>query len=269
MPDIFYLISKWWKQMLAVIILSLITVGIIVFLQPDKYLSVATALPASSTSADKARIFGNNPQELYTSFGNPDDLDRVLGTAQLDTIYLATCDEFNLWDHYKMGEKGQAARSKAAKLLRKNSRVIKSEYGELKTKVWDTDKNLAPQLANTLMEKLNSIHQDIQNESNRITLKSLEQGKEKLQKQVDSAGGKLSLSRLAALSDQLQQYEKLIGEYQLIVDTRPSALIIVEKARPSEWHDKPNRLLILTATALLSFIFTLLLALVMERRKKA
>ena len=54
-----------------------------------------------------------------------------------------------------MTEKGDAASNKAASLLKKNTKVMKSEYGELKVKVWDTDKNLAPQLANAVMDNYN------------------------------------------------------------------------------------------------------------------
>ena len=68
----------------------------------------------------------------------------------------------------------------AAGVLRYNSRIIKSDYGELKVKVWDTDKNLAPQLANSLMEQLDQIHQGLQNENNRITLSSLQLRKEEI-----------------------------------------------------------------------------------------
>lgn len=269
MPDIFYLITKWWKQIFALVLVSVITVGVIVFLQPQKYLSVATALPANSALADKSRIFNNNLEGLYSSLGDPDELDRVLGTAHLDTLYLAVTDSFNLWDHYKVSDE-ELPRFKSMMLLKKNSRIIKSDYGELKVKVWDTDKNLAPELANALMQKLNNIHQDIQNESNKITLNSLQSGKERLQRQADSIKnipGQEDLSR--QLYNQSQQYETLISEYQLMIDTKSPVLMVVENARPAAWPDKPKRLLMLVATGFLSFLFALLLALLFERRKRA
>src|SRR5437773_10777388 len=104
MPDIFYLVSKWWKQMLALVLISLVVAGIILFLQPRQYLSVATAVPANSLSADKAKIFNHNIEELYSNIGLPDDLDMILGTGQLDTVYLAVTDQFNLFDHYKISD---------------------------------------------------------------------------------------------------------------------------------------------------------------------
>lgn len=271
MPDFFYLLSKWWKQILAVVLLSVIVVGIIVFIQPSKYLSVATAVPASGIASDKSRIFSENIQALYSNLGSPDELDVIVGTGELDTIYLAVTDQFNLYDHYKIREDKEKARARSAELLKWNTEVQKSGYGELKVKVWDTDKNLAPQLANALMDKIQSIHQDLQSESNAAALNDLEAGMKKIKDSIQLMQAltdkKTDTFGLGILKSQLQQYQQLIGEYQLIVDNKPPSLLVVERARPSLLPDKPKRLEILVATLLLSFLFALLVALILERRK--
>lgn len=256
MPDIFDLLRKWWKQILAAMIVSVVAIGILVFLKPREYLSTTTAVPASSFAADKSTVFNENVQTLYSTLGNPDDLDRVVGTAGLDTVYLAVADQFNLWDHYKTKDK---SRVKAASCLRKHSKVMKSEYGELKVKVWATDKELAPQLANAILDKLAAIHRDLYGAANKAALDGLIAGKNKLQ-QPDSVGKSAHINRV-------QQYEKLIAEYQLMVDSKPPALITVEKARAAEWPDRPRRKQVLAATAVLSLLFSLFAVLLLERRK--
>ncbi len=264
MPDIIDLIRKWWKQVFAVVIISLLAVGAITFLKPQQYLSVATAVPASSFAADKSKIFNSNIQELYSTLGTADDLDMIVGTAKLDTVYLAVTDQFNLFDHYKMSEKANAARTKAASQLKKNAKVMKSEYGELKVKVWDTDKDLSPQLANAIMDKLQSIHQDLQSAGNVATLKGLIKAKERMNPEVDSA---FTPENAELRKKKNQQYDKMIDEYQLMVDSKPPSLIIVEKGKSSEWPDRPRRMQIMIATALLSLLFALFAALIVERRK--
>jgi uncharacterized protein involved in exopolysaccharide biosynthesis len=280
MPDLFSLIQKWWKQCLLTVFLSFAIVAAILFLQPNQYLSVTTALPANPSAADKASVFNTSVQELYTALGTPDDLDKIIGTSKLDTIYLAVTDQFNLQDHYPLKEKGEAARTKAASLLKKQTKVMKTEYGELQINVWDTDKNLAPQLANALLEKLSAIHQDVQNKNNQLLVSSLQKGQQKIYIGIDSINSLLQragsttttqafIIRKNSLLEQAQQYEKLIGEYQLMADNKPAVLAIVEKARVSAWPDKPRRALILTATTFLSFLFAIGLALVFEKRKTA
>ena len=260
--------------MLAVVVISLVAVAIVIFLQPNQYLSIATSLPASSVAADKARIYNKNIEYLYSGIGSPDDLDRIIGTAQLDTIYLSVTDQYNLYDHYKISDENE--RIKAALLLRKHSRVIKSDYGELKVKVWDTDKNLAPQLANAIMDKLESIHRNLQSSSNLASYNSLQSTQQKIQTQIDSIDQVPGIEKkedgIAAahrkiLFDQWQENEKLINEYQLMLNNNPPVLMVVEKAKPATRPDKPERLQILLVTALLSLFFAILLALILERRK--
>ena len=276
MPDLFDLITKWWKQIVGLVVLSLVTVGIFVFLQPDQYLATTTAVPASSFSADRSKVFSENIEALYSNLGIPEDLDMIAGTAQLDTVYLAVTDQFNLFDHYKIQGTSERERAVAMVMLKKNTRVVKSEYGELKVKVWDTDQNLAPQLANAIMDKLGTIHRDLQSAGNEVTLKGLQSGQKKLQTQIDSmvAAAKTNgtspgiiSDKIKTLNDQLQQYEKLTGQYQLMVDSKPPVLVVVEKARKPVWPDRPKRLPIMVATGLLSFLFALLVAVVLQRRK--
>ncbi len=264
MPDLAELIKQWWKQITGVMILSVLAVGVITFLKPRQYLSVTTAVPASSFAADRSAVFNENIQALYSTLGSSDDLDRIVGTAGLDTVYLATADEFNLFDHYKI-TKNSSARAKAGKELKANTKVMKSGYGELKVKVWDTDKNLAPQLANAILEKLQAIHGDLRNAGNEAALNGLVKAKEKLQRQADSSFE--SPERSPAFYEQIKQYEKLIGEYQLVIDSKPPSLIVVERARVAEKPDKPKRMYIMIGTLVLSFLFSLLLVLVLHRRK--
>lgn len=276
MPDIFNLLARWWKQMLLVIIVAVAIVAAIVFSEKPLYLSTATALPASGILTDKAKIFNNNIEGLYPSLGSPDDLDKILGTAQLDTVYLAVAIAYNLWDHYKIEDK-ETQITQSAALLKNNSKVFRSEYGELKIKVWDTDKNLAPQLANAILDKLNSIHQSVAAISNEKVMESLKAGRLKLKNTMNAM--KLDpLRSTVQVSDssgdfgvyveKLAEYNKLIVEYQLTLDTKPAVLVVVEKARVSQKPDKPQRLKLLVATAIISFLFSFLLALFLERRKR-
>lgn len=279
MPDLFYLVSKWWKQMLSIVVLSVITAAIIVSLKPSQYLSVATALPASSYATDKGSVFNDNTQLLYPALGTTDDLDVILGTGQLDTVYISVVKQFDLASHYQVAEQGEAAIKKAVLLLRKNTRVVKSEYNELKAKAWDNDKILAPQLANAIMEKIRDIHQDAQNSHNLSLIKGLQGAIEKLQNNIDSITRYLSKAmpdetknhrytmRRESLLAQVQHYEKLLNEYQLLADNKPPVLIIVEKARTSDWPDRPDRLLIIISTLVLSLLFSLLVAVFLEKRK--
>lgn len=284
MPDLLVVFARRWKLIIVITFLTTIVAAVFVFLSPKKYLSVATALPVNSVTADKARMFSQNIQELYSDFGLPDELDRLEGTARLDTIFIAAAQEFDLAGHYSMSEGGEGP-FKAARKLKKHSKIDRSEYGELKVKVWDEDRNLSAALANFLMQKLQEIHQHLQNQSNESALKKIKEEYALLQKEylqlADSIGNKnagsnaattsarleMNKTKMNALSEQLQQYEKMIGQYQLAASVNTPVLLVVEHARASIWADKPRILPTILFSFFGALVFSFLLALFLESRK--
>ncbi len=261
------MLSRWWKHISLFTLISTAIVAAILFLLPKQYLSEATALRASSYTTDKASIFNRNIEMLYSTLGSADDLDMIIGTAQLDTVYLVQADAFGLASHYRIRGDAGTARRKAAAKLKKKTRVMKSGYGELKVQVWDRDKNLAASIANGIMDQLQSIHQQLLNESNIATLEGLNMRKMKLLSALDTLGPEAT-ARHTALMNQLQQYEELIGQYELMVDTKQPALLVVEHARPALRYSRPRILLNLGATIFLSLLFGTFTALVWERKKR-
>lgn len=263
--------------MLTLSLLAAFVAFIACIISPKKYLSTATALPANSLIADKARIFNKNIEALYSDFGLPDELDKLEGTAVLDTIFIAAAQEFNLPQHYRIQPSDEAI-SKAVLKLRKNSHISRSEYDELKIKVWDEDRNIAAALANNLMKKIQELHQHLQNENNIAVLQKLKEAYRTKQQQykllADSTIGnskadeEIGAVKKAALLEQLQQYEKSIDEYGLAVQTNPQVLLVVEPARPSVWYDKPKTALTVLLTWAAAFLCTFLMSLWLETRKR-
>lgn len=272
MPDIIVTLSKWWKTIAAITLSATLLALLITLLLPKQYLSVATALPANSAASDKASIFNNNIQALYSSLGTPDELDRVIGTAHLDTLFIAVAAKFNLQQHYGIANNGQAL-YKAADKLKDNSKIYKSEYDDLKIKVWDKDKNMAAQLANALMETLQQINQQLQNEGNIRTLQKLKGDYTLLQQQYGQTSGSgntdkdsnglLQIKR-AAQVQQLTEYEKLIAQYEVMVNANIPVLLVAENARPAVFADKPYIWQSVVAVFFAAFLFSVLLAFYVE-----
>lgn len=279
MPDLFALAGKRWKTVLLLTLTATALALLVCLISPKQYLGVVTALPANSLLADKARIFNQNIEALYTEFGTPDELDRMEGTAKLDTLYLAAAKDFHLIEHYGINANAGDALEKAALKLKKNSSVSRTGYGELRIKVWDEDNRTAADLANSLMQKLNDIHQHLQTENNRAVLQKLKEAYTLRQKEINQTGPLFlpdtttnkakeanAAVNKAMLTGQLQQYSQLMNEYELALKTTPNALLVVEKARPSPWSDKPATLQIVLFTFLASLLFSFLLVLFMESR---
>ena len=276
MPDLLIILSRWWKFIIGLTAGAVILAFIITLLLPKQYLSTATALPANSLVADKARILNANIEALYPEIGLPDELDKLEGTAALDTLFIAVANEFKLDEHYHIHASDESI-DKAVLKLRKNSNISRTGYGELRVKVWDVDRNIAAAMANSFMSKLQALHQHLQNENNLVVLQRLKEAyasKEKLfNNYSDSvvktgAAQELMAAQKATILEQLKQYQLAMDQYELAIKTNPPVLLTVEKARPAVWSDRPKIFQILVLTAIAAFLFSFLLAVSFESRNK-
>jgi len=277
MPDLIVVFARRWKFILLFTLLAALVVFLVSMLKPTRYLSTATALPVNVMTNERSRIFGENIQVLYSDFGTPDELDKLEGTAALDTIYLATAGELNLAAHYKIDAGGETLIN-AANKLHKNSKIARSAYGELKVKVWDENNAVAASAANTLLQKLQSLHQRLQNENSLLILQRLKMaGKEKEEQYralsdsaavATGASAELLNARKSALLQQVQQYENLVDQYSITVNSNPQVLLTVETAKPSPWADRSRQIPTILVVTFAAFIFSFLLSLYLESRKK-
>jgi hypothetical protein len=277
MPDIFSIISRWWKMIFGLTLLASLAALAACWLSPKQYASTVTALPGNSALSDKARIFNKNIQYLYSRLGSPDELDRIEGTAALDTIYIATAKDFNLVDHYSV-KSSKNALYEAAEELKSKSRISRSAYGELKVKAWDRDRNMSAALANGIFRHIQQLHQQLHQQDNAYVLQKLREDLLARQHQfrltadslryLEAEYAELLTVRRNALLQQVQEQEKLIAEYELALSTNPPVLVPVESARPSLRPEKPRTVQTVLLTAFASALFFFLLALVLESRKR-
>jgi hypothetical protein len=277
MPDIVSVIGRRWKLITILTAIATVVAFLASLLSPKQYLGSVTAIPANPVFSDKARIFNPNIEALYAELGTLDDLDRLEGTAKLDTIYLATANEFNLAAHYGIDTMQGDAPDKAALRLKKNTTVNRTGYGELKIKVWDKDNQMAADLANAILRVINSIYRQVQTENMRTILQRL---KEESSRQLQNSGDNNTDSVVKAGQDpagalqektaanRMLQYQQLIAEYELALKTTPNALLVVEGARPSPWVDKPKTAQIVLFAFLGSLLFSVFLAFFVESRRE-
>ena len=297
MPDIFLVIARRWGLMLWLTLAGTAAAFVASLLSTKLYVGTTTALPVNTLVNDKARIFNANIEALYSEIGTADELDKIEGTAKLDTVFMAVAASQNLVTHYGLDSAAIGALEKAALMLRRSSDISRTGYVELKIKVWDKNNVMAATLANALMQTINAIHERLQTENNRTVLQKLKEAYAQKLEEVSavendrvafkSGSGVQALNpqtvkdsfaknarRLAATTLQLDvnrkeltDYLQLINEYELAVKTTPKVLLVVEQARPSPWYDRPKTSQNVLLAFLVSLLFSFLLAVFVESRK--
>jgi capsular polysaccharide biosynthesis protein len=255
-----------------------ITTGIS-FVIPKEYKASTTILPANSAFTDKARIFNENIKDLYSNLGGGGDLDRIYGTASLDTMYGFMVDSFKLIAHYDIS--GKLARRKAILRLQKKTQLLKTESGELSFNVWDRNSVLSSNIANAMVDRVSRVNNEILSQSNRNILRMMREEyaeKENQYLQLDdsmrkagpaSARAALMDTKKKGLMEQLQHYQRLIDEFDFTLNTNPPSLIIIEKATPPLQADRPRKLMWLITSGLLSTLFALLAVVFLDKFRKS
>lgn len=259
MPDLIQLLTRRSRSLLSWLLSVWVLTCLVLWLLPEKYKSETTAVASSVVASDPSRLFGAQVQHLYSPLGSPDQLDLLVGSGRLDTLYRPLVRRFDLIKHYSISGAADRAFLKAVKKLKKSTEIFKSDYGELKVRVWDTDATLAADLSNAITARLDSMHRELMSRQNTQTLAALERGLKRLELSKDSVSSG-ELARYRSL------YRDLIEEYTLLLEQRPPAIQVLDIAVPAIVPDSPEWAPALIATTLLALLGWLIFSLWSERR---
>lgn len=259
MPDLIQFFQRRGRSLIVWLLAVWAVAVLVLWFQPVKYKSETTSVASNLYATDPGRIFRTQIQQLYAPLGESDQLDLLVGSGQLDSVYRPLVRRFNLVEHYSLVESGEHAFTKAVYRLKKNADVYKSDHGELKVRVWDTDPSLAAQLANAITEVLNTMHRDLISTENLQTRAALQRALTQLELSSDSLSETERL-RFRSL------YQNLIQEYSLLLEQRPSAIHVLDPAVPAVFPDKPDWVLTLGLTTAVALLVWLMFSLWSERR---
>lgn len=229
---------------------------LICLLLPKEYLSRVSVLPANSRFSDKSRYTAEEITELYSVFSSGDDLDRLYATARSWPVMTKIIDSFGLVKHYRIRKDDERGRENALKMFRKNCGIFKTEYGEMHIKVWDRNRQLAADIANAMVAQTEKAHQEMYRAYYATSLQKLERAYAALQStEGDVPGGDSTGLRRPPPTHQLDYYRRAMTDLRMALLTPPPALVVLEKAIPSVKADKPQVLVNVLATFLIS-LFT-------------
>ncbi|MFZ6026043.1 MAG: Wzz/FepE/Etk N-terminal domain-containing protein [Bacteroidota bacterium] len=278
MADTMGVIQNNWKKILLFTILSTLVATITVFLMPRQYRSTAKLIPANPELTDKSRLFNDQIQELYSYFGSGDDLDRMMGVANLDTSYKQLVDEYKLINYYQPGNESlPTLRRKAVLKLKEDISFERTEEGQLKITCWSKDRKLSASIVNTLVDitkkRLEVIwlsnYQLMQDKLNQSIIGAEQEFRQLTDSisRTSSGQGILVQKHMETLLEQLTQYRKTAAVFKLMGETVPASLYVLESAAPAVEAERPDKPVIIIAAAIAGFIFSLLLFLLRNRKQ--
>jgi len=277
--DVIAVLQKRWRSISIFVLISLAVTGMALLVMPKYYRSTAVVVPASPVLADKARLFNSSIQNLYSFFGNGEDIETLMGFAKSDTVYYALVDEFKLIDYYEVkGSTDNIKRKKSIKLLKKDIELSKTEFNQLKVVVCTKDKQLSANMANRIIDIIQETEQNLWKQVYQTSLDKLNESVTDLKNQYKNISDSITTdknsfknemleSQHQSILEQLKQYQRSASELKLAIATTPPVLYIVEKAFPSASADKPVIITVLFAVLLISAAFGMIAALVYDRKQ--
>jgi len=274
-------LQRNWKKILFFTLLSALTATVTVFLMPKQYRSTAMLIAANPQLADKSRLFNENIQGLYSYYGSGDDLDRIMGMADLDTAYKQLVDEYKLIEYYKLNKETlPLLRRKAFIKLRDDLTLQRTERGQLKIMCWTKDPQLSADLINAMIKIVTKQAERIAQEqyaaSQSLLEKTILTKENEFRQLTDSmrrVGAQnnelLELLQLNAKSvlKELEEYRTLTAQFALMVKLQTPVLFVLDKAVPAAKAERPDKPAIILAAAIAGFIFSLLLSLLVNRKQ--
>lgn len=272
-------LQRHLKTILLFTIITMAVATIVVFLMPRYYRSTAKLIAANPQLADKSRLFNDRIQGLYSYFGSGDDLDRIIGIADLDTTYKQLVDEFKLVDYYQLGKDSlPLLKRKAVLKLKDDLSFQRTEQEQLKIICWTKDNQLSADLANRLIVI-------VQKQLEAIWLNNYVTAQQQLQQSVAEAESEYKIlfdsaaksgvvatalitRHMNDLLTQLSQYRKTAASFKLMGETAPQALFVLEQAVPAVKAERPDKLAVILVSGLAGFVFIVLLLLLNHRKQQ-
>ena len=219
--DIFYLIKLLmkWKW---VILFSSVIVSIIVFIfTGPKFISPeykASVIFYPTTNAKLSTSLLTEPGTArynLLEFGTDEDGEQLLQILKSDEMKLAVIYQFNLAQHYKLDTTGGVSYHSLKNLLSKQVEVEQTEYKAIQITVFDTDAQIAADMANYIAYFAGYQKNEIQRSKAKEALDIITKEYQNELKVVDSMDKTLLNLREAGVYDYFEQSKQLNESYTL------------------------------------------------------
>ncbi|MBK7107677.1 MAG: hypothetical protein IPH61_00610 [Bacteroidetes bacterium] len=279
-------IALKWKRpiIITTIIAALGSAAFSWFFMPNYYKSSVNFYPANPVMTDRQVLYSNSLGEVEIDyFGGSSDVDRILtlanGTPTIDYII----NKYHLMEHYGYDSTNTMSRYKTKKKFLKNYKAVETEFGAIEITVWDSDKNLASDMANHIALTVDNHNRDMLLRDKFIVIETfkdiisdkqnaLDQLTDSLEIMLSSSANTEKMKQMEfnvdAAMKNLAENRKLMEQYVTSTSSKFSTIHITEEAYPAIRKDKPVRSLIVVACTVGAFIFMLLLAVITENYRK-
>jgi len=278
MLELVSIIFRWKWHLIAVCFLAAVISAVTLYLKPNYYQSRAVFLAANPYTVDRTSIFSRTPGDYPTYlFGNSQEIDRLLSIGRSSPLLQSVISEFNLQQHYKIKASDPLAGVKAAEKFMKNFSIIKNALDGIEVAVEDEDPQVAADIANSVVDKIDETYSNITKESKINLTQTLQNNIDDLNKRIKQVDVQIKESPTninylqqtkTTITNDLNEAETIKAQYNTLANNKVSSVYILERAAPSLKKSKPKRTLGVLSAVLATLILSIFTVVILEQLKK-
>ena len=159
MKATFKFIKRNFKVLAVTFVVSAVVTAGITLLLPNYYKAQVVLLPSDTNSISKG-VLSNMDNVDPMNFGSSSDCEYVLDIINSGRIVGAACTKFNLAEHYGIKASGRELDEKMGRKLYNNIKVKRTDNLGVKITVWDTDPEMASNLANFIASEVTVVRSE-------------------------------------------------------------------------------------------------------------
>ena len=296
------LVYMWNKRRILIIVSFLAAVtSIIVSLRiTEKYKSTVVMFPTTGASVSKALLSANytGRQSVY-GFGEEEQAEQLLQVLNSEKIRETIIQKHNLMDHYEINPASRYPYTQLANTYKKNISFRRTELMSVEISVLDTDAQIAADIANDISNMIDTVFNEMKQERAQAAfelvrkeykvaeknLRILQDSLEKISNEMSvylQRSGDASLAQISSalarhggtfltltnyLDHETERLADLRQRYQeagVEANQRLPHKFIIDRAHASEKKAHPKRSIIVLASTVSAFLFTLILLIIID-----
>ena len=162
------IINRWKNLVAGAVALAALVSIVVSLLLPNLHRSTTIFIPTNPQTTDPDRLVEGGKLELG---GRAEDLDRAITIGESQPVAELVIKKFDLYKHYKAGLAGDdAVDNYVLSEFSGNLSIVHNERDAIELNFIDRDKKLAAQVANTLVQVIDSVNQQLTLENRRHVL---------------------------------------------------------------------------------------------------
>ena len=218
---------RWWKPLLIVLITAATSSMIISGFIKPKFKSTVVFFPSTTNSISKA-LLSDNPgdKQDILEFGQEVEAEQMLQFLNSDNIRDRIISKYDLMKHYEIEPDSKYPLTRLNKEYESNISFERTEFMSVKIIVYDTDPQLAADIANDISDYLDSMKTNVQRQRALEGFKIVEREYIQAQELIRILDDSLKKIRSHGIYDYPVQSKILNEEF-----TRVSSILSNETAR--------------------------------------